>query len=120
MIAQLIAALIALIKDMPWSMRVMVVIASLALGAAWYSYSSKQEAVAAAKVEVAEAQQQVAATDNDKQNLRIENTDKLDAVKGELCACRVALARAEIPKPVQPKVVVRRIPVKEPELESCE
>jgi len=98
------------LEKIPWPV---LVAFALMGGWVWYERSSKAEAVA-------EAKQQVAATDNDKQNLRIEQTDKMDKVKGELCACRVALARAEIPKPVQPKVVVRRVPVREPELESCE
>ena len=113
MIAQLIAALIALIKDMPWSMRIMVVVAALAVGAAWYSYSSKQEAVAVATSTADASRDAVVATTSDERNKRI------DALQADLCACRVRAAVCEAVKPLPPKVVVRR-GKPEPELEACE
>lgn len=117
MIAQLIAALIALIKDMPWSMRIAVVVTALAVGAAWYSYSSKQEAVSAATSASDASRDAVVATTSDERNKRIST------LEADLCACRVRAAVCEA-RPVVVPPVARRVikPVRpvEPEPEACE
>jgi len=106
------------LEKIPWPI---LVAFALMAGWVWYERSSKVEAVA-------EAQQQVAATDNDKQNLRIEQTDTVDKLKAELCACRVNLARSDTALALQPPKLATKYPPRsvvqnpkpEPESDQCE
>ena len=103
------------LEKIPWPV---LVAFALMGGWVWYERSSKAEAVAAAQADAEGAVGAVLATTSDDKNA------KISALEGNLCACRVQVARCEatLVAPQPPKVVVRRVAkvVDNPEPESCE